>query len=99
MHSAEPDWAQTDETGLVDVLPGPIRYGGLPAFYHHVMDVFEAYGFVQQSTVFAELAIRALPSTYPTAEDLHKKVFRAYIAMDKYEEAYAAMIANPFADL
>jgi hypothetical protein len=63
------------------------------------MDVFEAYGFVQQSTVFAELAVRVLPSTYPTAEDLHGKIFRAYITMGKYEEAYAAMIANPFANL
>lgn len=63
------------------------------------MDILEAYGFVQQSTLFAELAVRTLPPTYPTAEDLHGKIFRAYIAMEKYEEAYAAMIANPFADL
>lgn len=96
---AEGDWVQTDESGLVDVLPASVRWGGLPAFYRHVMDVFEGYGFLQQSTIFAELAIRASPATEPKVEALHKKVFRAYIAMNKYEEAYAAMIANPFADL
>lgn len=73
--------------------------GGLSAFYRHVMDIFEAYGYVQQATRFAELAIQNSSTTDPTTETLHIKVFRAYVSMGKYEEAYAAMIANPFADM
>lgn len=84
---------------MADALPASVRVGGLSAFYRHVMDIFEAYGYVQQATRFAELAIHNSPTTDPTTETLHKKVFRAYVAMGRYEEAYAAMIADPFADL
>lgn len=98
-HPANNQRAELEQTGLIDALPASVRFGGLFAFYKHVVAIFEAYGFVLQSTRFAELAIRTSPSTDPTVEALHKKIFRAYIAMGKYEEAYAAMIANPFADL
>lgn len=95
----ENNWSEIEQSGLADALPASVRLGGISAYYKHVMDVFEAYGFVQQSTRFAELAIRASPSADSIVEALHKKVFRAYLAMGRYEEAYAAMIANPFADL
>jgi nuclear pore complex protein Nup160 len=98
-HAGDNNWSAMEQSGLADALPASVRLGGLSAFYKHVMDVFEAYGFVQQSTRFAELAIRSSPPTDLTVEALHKKVFRAYLAMGTYEEAYAAMIANPFADL
>ncbi|KAJ9100006.1 hypothetical protein QFC19_005824 [Naganishia cerealis] len=93
----EPDWAQNDTSGLVDVLPAPVRWGGLSAFYRHVMTMFDAYGLIQYSTRFAELAIQASPSNDAGLEALHRKVFRAYLSMNKYEEAYNSMIANPFA--
>lgn len=63
------------------------------------MNMFDTYGFTQHSTRFAELAIQASPRDDTSLEALHKKVFRAYLSMCKYEEAYNSMIANPFAAL
>jgi hypothetical protein len=63
------------------------------------MDMFDTHGFPQHSTRFAELAIQASPREDASLEALYKKVFRAYLSMCKYEEAYNSMIANPFAVL
>ncbi|KAJ9107523.1 hypothetical protein QFC21_000980 [Naganishia friedmannii] len=93
----KPDWAKTDTSGLVDVLPVSVRLGGLAAFYRYVMTMFDSYGFTQHSTRFAELAIQASSSNDTSSEALHKKVFRSYLGMSKYEEAYNSMITNPFA--
>ncbi|KAJ9123234.1 hypothetical protein QFC22_001429 [Naganishia vaughanmartiniae] len=93
----KPDWAHTDTSGLVDVLPVSVRLGGLAAFYRYVMNMFDTYGFTQHSTRFAELAIQASPPADTSLEALYKKVFCAYLSMCKYEEAYNSMIANPFA--
>jgi len=91
-------WRNDARSGLPEILPSSMQ-SDLSSYYRHIVDIYEDAGQVPSVIHFAKLAIGAVSSEDPSVEVLWTKVFRAYLALKRYEEAYVSMITNPFADL
>lgn len=81
---------------MEEVLPYDDK--GLSAYYDHLATLFESRSLDEYVVKFAKLAIGYNLETRST-EYLWEKVFRGYVALQLYEEAYMAMASTPDSSL
>ncbi|KAG8902782.1 hypothetical protein FRB99_004117 [Tulasnella sp. 403] len=85
-----------DRDALSAVLPLQDRH--LVVYYQHVVALFQERSLDGHVITFAKLAIGAHPVPEMTAE-LWDTVFKAYLTLGLYEEAYMTMVSVPHTDL
>lgn len=84
---------------LASVLPQGIRQGDLASYYRHVSDIFDALHETVPMIQFAQFALQETNSPDdPINEELYGKLFRTYLQLHMYDEAFATMVKNPFID-
>ncbi|KAM0756678.1 hypothetical protein T439DRAFT_309129 [Meredithblackwellia eburnea MCA 4105] len=92
-----------ESSGMSHVLPLSVR-GSLGLYYRHVSSLFAEHGVHSSVVKFATLALDVLEDedeilrSEATLKELWFKIFKSNAAMGKYEEAYVALMATPFAD-
>jgi hypothetical protein len=86
-----------DESGLSQVLPIDVA-GNLARYYRHVTNLFASQHVDAAVAHFAELALEEGGFEEAAEKDLWVKLFKAHAGMARWEEAYAALMATPFAD-
>ncbi|KZW04416.1 hypothetical protein EXIGLDRAFT_743861 [Exidia glandulosa HHB12029] len=83
-----------DSDALRTVLPQSVRLESEFSYFLHLAAVFEEQGYQQHVIAFNKLAIETATEGVDT-NDLWFKVFRGYVALGDFEEAYMALISTP----
>lgn len=85
-----------DTNALERVLPEDIETA--PSYCRHIVQLFEKASLDEYVVRFSERAVDLSPTDEPT-QDLWDKLFKSYVDLGLYEEAYAVMTSVPFRDM
>jgi len=83
-----------DMQSLRIVLPGTVDHGAEHTYFTHLASLFEEAGWQDHVIKFTKLAIRAMPADLDSSE-LWYKIFRGYVSMGEFEDAYMSLVATP----
>lgn len=89
-----------EASGLAQILPIEVD-GSLARYYRHIVTIFAEQQVDTAIVQFANLAIEAYATTEEgdsATKELWMKLFKAYSALELYEDAYMTLMAMPHAD-
>ncbi|KAH7343853.1 nucleoporin Nup120/160-domain-containing protein [Rhizoctonia solani] len=89
---------QTDQLALESVLPPPLNLESACTYYRHVAELFNDACCLTQAIPFWRQAIDDAPPDLD-ARGMWSKVFRAYVDLGMWEDAYVVLVSTPYADL
>ncbi|CAE6454482.1 unnamed protein product [Rhizoctonia solani] len=89
---------ETDRLGLETVLPPPLSLESACVYYRHVAELFNDACCLTQAIPFWRQAIEDAPPDLD-ARGMWSKVFRAYVDLGMWEDAYVVLVSTPYADL
>ncbi|KDQ20617.1 hypothetical protein BOTBODRAFT_626620 [Botryobasidium botryosum FD-172 SS1] len=82
---------------LTTIFPAATEIETVSGYYHHISTLFESLSLHSEVVSFCKLSIDTAPPE--DTKDMWFKVFRGYVELALYEEAYMALIQTPFEDL
>ncbi|KAH7103030.1 nucleoporin Nup120/160-domain-containing protein [Auriculariales sp. MPI-PUGE-AT-0066] len=87
-------WSLEDMQALRVVLPVTVDLSSEYTYLVHLAALFEDAAEQDAVIRFSRLAVEAAPQGVETS-DLWFKIFRGYVALNEYEEAYMTLVATP----
>ncbi|KAG9127930.1 hypothetical protein FRC07_007370 [Ceratobasidium sp. 392] len=89
---------ESDRTSLQSVLPPPLTIESACAYHRHVAELFNDACCLTQAVPFWRQAIEEAPPQLD-ARGMWSKIFRAYIDLQMWEDAYMVLVSTPHRDL
>lgn len=83
-----------DGDALRTVLPQSVQLESEFSYFIHLAAVLEEPGYQEHVIAFNKLAIQTAAAGVDT-NDLWFKVFRGYVALGDFEEAYMTLVSTP----
>ncbi|CEL59495.1 Nuclear pore complex protein Nup160 OS=Mus musculus GN=Nup160 PE=1 SV=2 [Rhizoctonia solani AG-1 IB] len=87
-----------DQAALETVLPPPLNLESTCTYYRHVAELFNDACCLTQAIPFWRQAIEDAPPDLD-ARGMWSKVFRAYVDLAMWEDAYVVLVSTPYTDL
>lgn len=88
----------TDRTSLESVLPPTLTLDSACGYYRHVAELFNDACCLTHAIPFWRQAIEEAPPELD-ARGMWSKVFRAYVDLAMWEDAYVVLVSTPYGDL
>ncbi|KAG9102343.1 hypothetical protein FRC06_002102 [Ceratobasidium sp. 370] len=88
----------SDRISLQSVLPPPLTIESACAYHRHVAELFNDACCLTQAIPFWRQAIEEAPPELD-ARGMWSKVFRAYVDLQMWEDAYMVLVSTPYGDL
>ncbi|KAG8796796.1 hypothetical protein FRC12_000046 [Ceratobasidium sp. 428] len=88
----------SDRTSLQAVLPPPLTIESACAYHRHVAELFNDACCLTQAIPFWRQAIEEAPPELD-ARGMWSKIFRAYVDLQMWEDAYMVLVSTPYGDL
>ncbi|QRV87591.1 nucleoporin [Ceratobasidium sp. AG-Ba] len=89
---------ESDKASLQSVLPPPLTLESACAYHRHVAELFNDACCLAQAIPFWRQAIEEAPPELD-ARGMWSKIFRAYVDLQMWEDAYMVLVSTPYGDL